>query len=516
MWRQIPRARFILALMVVVALGSGLWYSTILAHRGKLIVLLISVDGPAPQAIQITEGLATALADPQASSEIRGHRLRSVISEEQGSSRALALGRRQRAVLVVWGSVKSRGPEPFVTVVVENLAPLKSLRFPLFGEYVGEGELTEPSRVVLTKPLNDALTPSVLLAKMALRYQLGHWMEAFRLLSALLESAPPEGRDTILLSRGNAALLSGMTQQALEDYSRVLQADPTSLTAHTNLGLAYAIFKNHTQALAESTLALTIDSGHEAPYLNRGVSYAFLGEHQRAIADYDRVLRLNPRAATAYLNRGVSRAAMGDHQQAIEDFSHALDIEPEAAAFHNRGLSLAALGDHRQAIENFSRALRMEPADPSALVGRGRSRSALGDQVGAIADHTAALGLDPQLAAAYYERGIASMVVGKHQQALDDFSAAIRLNPESADAYKGRGLSRLLRREYPQALDDFTRAIQLAPQDAEAFFHRGVIYRLQGNPLKAVPDMEQTLKLSRDAVLRRQAQEQLQQIRSEP
>lgn len=516
MQRLIPRAaRFVLAVLGVVALGSGLWYFTALPGQRKPIVLFIPLDGPASQTVQIMEGLATALADPQVGSAIRVHRLRSAITDEGGSSRAVALGLRNHAVLVVWGFVKSEGPEPRVTLVVEHLAPPKALWLPLVGGYVVKGILAEPSRVVVTKPLNDAFNPAVLLAKTSLQYQSGHWMEAIRLLGALVEEVQLDGRAALLLSRGNAALLSGMTQQAVEDYSRILQTDPASPAAHTNLGLAYAILNNHNKALAETTQALTPDASPEASYVNQGVNYALLGEHQQAIADYDRALQRNPRAATAYLNRGVSRAAGGDHRHAIEDFSRAIGIEPEAAAYLNRGLSRAALGEHQQAIGDFSRALRMGPVDPSALVARGRSRSALGDQTGAIADHTAALALNPQSAPAYYERGIAYTVLGKYQLALDDFSAAIRVNPESADAYKGRGLSRLLRREYPQALNDFTHAIQLAPKDAEALFHRGITYRLQGDPLKAVPDMEQVLKLSQDPALRKQAQEQLQSIHSE-
>lgn len=511
-------ARVFLILLVVVALGAGLQYARDLKARGEIVVLVSPIEGSGTQSIEITERLAGVLAEPRTErGRVVIRRLGSVVTKEQGSSRARALGHRHRATLVVWGYLEPAGGDARLTGVVETLAPPKSLRFSV-GEYVVEGVLAEPDTLVLTRRVadDDDLGSPVRLATAALHYRLGAYAEAVRLLHALADGEQAVGGRALLLMRGNASLLAGRHEEAVRDYTALLQSDPQPAEVHGNLGLAYAALGDHTAAAAEFEAALAYE--HEdgtTLYLNRGVSQALRGEHEKAIADYSRVLRLDPRAAKAHMNRGVSRAALGDHERAIEDFSRALHIAPTASAHLNRGLSRAALGHHRQAIGDFSRALRLHPADSLALVGRGRSRSALGDQAGAVTDHTAALEVDPQLAIAYYERGIAYMVLGRHHQALEDFSAAIRINPGDAAAYKGRGVSRILRREYPQALDDLSRAIQLAPRDAEAFFHRGIAYRLQGTPLKAIPDMEKVLELSRDAALRQQAEEQVQQIRSE-
>jgi len=510
-------ARVFLILLVVVALGAGLQYARDLKARREIVVLVSPIEGSGTQSIEITERLAGVLAEPRTErGRVVIRRLRSAVTKEQGSSRARALGQRQRAALVVWGYLEPEGADARLTVVVEKLAPPTSLHFSV-GEHAVEGVLAEPDTLVLTGRLadDDDLGSPVRLATAALHYRLGAYAEAVRLLDALADGEQAVGGRALLLMRGNAALLAGRPERAVRDYTALLQSDPQPAEVHGNLGLAYAALGDHTAAAAEFEAALAYDHEDETLYLNRGVSQALRGEHEKAIADYDRALRLNPWAARAYLNRGVSRAALGDHERAIEDFSRALQIALTASAHLNRGLSRAALDHHRQAIGDFSRALRLHPADSLALVGRGRSRSALGDQAGAVADHTAALEVDPHLAIAYYERGIAYMVLGRHHQALEDFSAAIRINPADAAAYKGRGVSRILRREYPQALDDLSRAIQLAPRDAEAFFHRGIAYRLQGTPLKAIPDMEKVLELSRDATLRQQAEEQVQQIRSE-
>jgi hypothetical protein len=51
---------------------------------------------------------------------------------------------------------------------------------------------------------------------------------------------------------------------------------------------------------------------------------------------------------------------------------------------------------------------------------------------------------------------------------------------------------------------------------AEAYYQHGITLRLRGEPRKAIPDMEKVLEISRDPSLRKQAEEQLRQIRAEP
>lgn len=509
--------RYVPVLLLIVAVAAGLRYFGALRARPGNAVVLAPIAGREPEAARFTEVLAGALAEATAGREpLAVRRLTAPITEEQGSTSARSSGARLGAALVVWGSLKPTGPDLALMLVMENMGPSRSTLLYPFGDYTVQGALAEPSRFVLRRRADVEDEAPQLLMRAALRYREGSDAEADRLFTSLLERDQSEGRAALLLSRGNIAVLTAMPQAALKSYAEVLQAGSLGAEAHNDRGLAYAMLNNHPMALAEYTAALSLNPEEEAPYVNRGISYIFIGEYRRAIRDYDRVLKVNPRAVRAFVARGVSWAALGEHKRALQDFSRAIAIEPSAVAHLDHGLSRAALGEHRQAVEDFSRALQMRPTDPRTLVSRGRSRSYLKDQVGAIADYTAALEMDPKMPVAYYERGIARTILGQHQQAIDDFSAAISINPRYGDAYKGRGVSQMLRREYPPALDDFGKAIEIDPHDAEAYFQRGITHRLRGEPRKALPDMEKVLEASGDPALRKQAEEQLRQIRSEP
>ena len=509
--------RYLPFVLLLAALVAGLRYFDILGGGTRGAILLAPIAGARPEAALLTEKLASALTEATAGRErVVLRRLRTSITEEEGSRAARSLGDRERAALVVWGYLKSTGPGTVLMLTIENMGMVRFVILRPFGDYAVEGALADPNQFALRQRFGGDADAPVLLVNAVVRYRDSRDADADPLFAYLLNVVQPGDRAALLLSRANLAVLMAAPDEALKRYDEVLEGRSLAAEAHNGRGLAHALLNNHPLALTEYEAATGLDPEDEAPYLNRGISHTFMGEYQRAIGDYDRALQGSPRAARAIVGRGVSWAALGEHKRAVDNFSRAIGIEPSAAAYLDRGLSRAALGEHRPAIEDFSRALQLRPVDPLILVNRGRSRSILKDQTAAIADFTAALELNPRMAVAYYERGIARTIVGQHQQAVEDFSAAITLNPRYGDAYKGRGISQLLRREYARALEDFEHAIAIDPKDAEAYYQHGITLRLRGEPRKAIPDMEKVLEVSRDPSLRKQAEEQLRQIRAEP
>lgn len=511
--------RFALSVLGVGLLAGTAWYVLGGAQnriRPRDAVVLAPMAGAEAGTVRLTDRLGAGLADLTAARGIPLRRLGAPVTEAEGSRAARALGDRAGAALIVWGYVTAEGSDAVATLIVEPRDRPRSLILHPFGDYAVEGTLAGPERFVLRQPIDGDAAAAVRLVDALLRYRAARDAEADGLFGELTGVAHPNDRAAFLLSRGHLALLMAAPQPALQRYDEVMADRSLAAAAHNGRGLAYAVMGQQPQALAEYEAAAALDSEDDAPLLNRGISLTAGGEYRQAISVYDAFLHRSPRTVGALVGRGVAWAALGDHLRAAQDFSRAIAIGPDPLAYFDRGLSDAARGQHREAIEDFSRALQLRPADPLILVSRGRSRSTLKDQTGAIADFTAALQRDPRMAAAYYERGIARTILGQHAEAIDDFSAAITLKPRFGDAYKGRGISRLLRREYPGALEDFERAIAIDPRDAEAYFQHGVTHRLRGEPRRAIPDMERVLEISRDPLLRRQAQEQLRQIQAEP
>lgn len=518
--RRFTPVRLVVGFVLLAAVAAALVVGVRRAAHGpapvRNAIVLVPLAGPESLTTPLNAAIERAVSDAAADSMLRVRRVAASISKDGGNAAVRAIGDRERAALVVWGYVDAAGADAIVSMQIENMAAPRSVRFRPFGDYGVEAAVAEPGQFVYQGRAGGDAGDLVRLVQAVVRYRRGDDAAADRLFAALQEAAPSEGLVATMVMRGNLALVARSSETAFKFFDGVLQGHTLAAEAHNGRGLAYAGMGEQDKALAEYDLAAGLDPEDEAPHLNRGVSFIFRGEHRRAVEVYDAVLERSPRATAALVGRGVAWAALGEHKRAQEDFSRAIALAPNALAYYDRGLSKAALANHREAIDDFSRALEMAPADPMALVGRGRSRSTLKDQPGAIADFTAALAVDPKMAAAYYERGIARTIQGQYRQADEDFSAAIALNPRYGDAYKGRGVSRLLQREYTQALDDFEHAIAIDPNDAEAYYQHGITLRLRGEPRKAIPDMQKVLEVSRDPSLRKQAEEQLRQIRAEP
>jgi tetratricopeptide (TPR) repeat protein len=98
---------------------------------------------------------------------------------------------------------------------------------------------------------------------------------------------------------------------------------------------------------------------------------------------------------------------------------------------------------------------------------------------------------------------------------VEDFTRATQIDPAFAAAYRDRGASHLLLGRLDRAIADATTAVTLDPHDADAYFNRGLSYALRGEAQKAIADMQKVLEITHEPVLRKKAQEQLDQLRKE-
>jgi tetratricopeptide (TPR) repeat protein len=85
--------------------------------------------------------------------------------------------------------------------------------------------------------------------------------------------------------RAYAHLDNGNYLSAIQDYSRIISANPNDFNQ----------------------------------YFYRGLSYQKANDYQQAIRDYSMVLKLNPGNSSAYLNRAICYEAMQQYTLALQD-----------------------------------------------------------------------------------------------------------------------------------------------------------------------------------------------------
>ena len=82
------------------------------------------------------------------------------------------------------------------------------------------------------------------------------------------------GPAATLVNRGNDALTAGRLDEAVADYDKAIDADPTSAIARYNRGNAYYSKNRFDQAIEDFTAAIELKFEGELAYLNRGITYS--------------------------------------------------------------------------------------------------------------------------------------------------------------------------------------------------------------------------------------------------
>ncbi len=151
-------------------------------------------------------------------------------------------------------------------------------------------------------------------------------------------------------------------------WGRVLALDPSSPSAHHNLGVELAAQGNYAAALRMYQSALIMrphsplvqEAFVQAAY-NVANAALHSGRRQEALRLYRKVLNLSPTFAEAHNNLGLALTEAGQKAEARRHYEQALGLKPGfAAAHYNLGNAFAEEGRLAQAEAEFRRAAALD------------------------------------------------------------------------------------------------------------------------------------------------------------
>ncbi len=297
-----------------------------------------------------------------------------------------------------------------------------------------------------------------------------------------------------IAGRGETYAAMGRHEEALADFTRAIELDPSHAAVLRDRGVALG--RRDDELAADYTQVIDIDLNDARAMSSRGQANRAMGRHEEALADFTRAIELEARLAMAMGGRGQAHQAMARHEEALTDNGHAIGADPNLArTIAGRGETNAAMGRNEEALADFTRAIELDPGDAWAIGSRGQAYQAMGRQEEALADYTRAIDLDPNLAWAIAGRGETYQAMGRHEEALADFTRAIDLDPRDSWAIASRAQAYHAIDRHEEALADFTRAIDLEPNLAWAIAGRGVTYRLMGRHDEALADFTRAIDL---------------------
>ncbi|WP_420141736.1 tetratricopeptide repeat protein [Sphingomonas sp.] len=277
----------------------------------------------------------------------------------------------------------------------------------------------------------------------------------------------------------------GMRKEALADYSKAIELDPTDVWAWSNRSITRIDDGDLTGARADLAKAETLDPAYVQVFIAQGMLADVEHRPKAAIDAYTKAIELEPDNNYALRRRAEAHAALGDRQHEAADRLALANVmvtaDPQSSwAYANRGNVMLYFGRYDDAIKDFDKALALDPKNSAALADRAMTWVWKGDLDAASKDLDAAFGSDPKSASAFRTRGLVAQRKGAWDEAIAAYTSSLDIDPNSdfalahrADAFRAMG-------DDDAALSDAAAAIKLNPRRMELYLLRANILRGRG------------------------------------
>ncbi|CAJ1054464.1 RNA polymerase II-associated protein 3 [Xyrichtys novacula] len=251
--------------------------------------------------------------------------------------------------------------------------------------------------------------------------------------------------------KGNAFFKEGKYDDAIECYTRGMEADPYNPVLPTNRATSFFRLKKYGVAESDCNLAIALDSNYFKAYARRGAARFALTKYESALEDYEMVLKLDPgnveaqnevekikKALDGQVPSAESEATQPE-ETPTEDLERQKLIEEqqrrqEAVMQKDRGNAYFKEGKYEAAVECYSRGMEADSMNVLLPANRAMAFLKLEKYKEAEEDCTKAISLDSTYSKAFARRGTARVALGKLQEAKQDFQELLRLEPGNKQA----------------------------------------------------------------------------------
>ncbi|XP_004428986.1 PREDICTED: RNA polymerase II-associated protein 3 [Ceratotherium simum simum] len=251
-----------------------------------------------------------------------------------------------------------------------------------------------------------------------------------------------------LKEKGNKYFKQGKYDEAIECYTKGMDADPYNPVLPTNRASAYFRLKKFAVAESDCNLAIALNRSYTKAYARRGAARFALQKLEDAKKDYEKVLELEPNnfEATNELRKinqalpskensrpkeadRMIKSPEGERKQSEEQQN-----KQQAISEKDRGNGFFKEGKYERAIECYTRGIAADGANALLPANRAMAYLKIEKYEEAEKDCTQAILLDGSYSKAFARRGTARTFLGKLNEAKQDFETVLLLEPGNKQA----------------------------------------------------------------------------------
>jgi len=261
---------------------------------------------------------------------------------------------------------------------------------------------------------------------------------------------------------------TGKHEEAVMDFNRALNIEPTNFQAYVGLAKAYEALNRIDEAEQIYQRAIQIKHEYWAGYSALGVFYYRYGKYELALKQFQKVVALTPDNYKAYKNMGGIYYLLERWKDAEKSLQKSLELKKTLQAASNLGIVYFIQEKYREAANFFEMAIEIND----------RNEDTWGN-----------------LAAAYY------WIPGKREKSIQLYQHAIELaekkkkvNPKNFDLLSRLGGYYATIGEKEKSIAHIEQSLKLAPRDLNVMYDAGTSYEILGDREKALFWIEKILE----------------------
>jgi len=284
--------------------------------------------------------------------------------------------------------------------------------------------------------------------------------------AAAAAGLPGQSKDDLLVQLGTAQYKTGEIDKAIANLNKALatnpnnegamnvllkiwkselQTNPTSVTAHANLGSLYQKKRDYNEALKQYNAAEHFaDSDPRTPFdikkqirLNIGTLFQSQKRYDLALKAYDTVLQVDPKNQTAMYYKATLLGDTGKIPEAIDAYNRLLAIDPKNGEAQDKILALIKQqkDQPQQKNENLQAYANRFPTNATVQAQVGEEFHQQKDLMNAEVYYKKALAIDPKLASVWANLGAVYQAENKVAESKEAYEKAQAIDPKNA-SYK--------------------------------------------------------------------------------
>jgi len=251
-------------------------------------------------------------------------------------------------------------------------------------------------------------------------------------------------------------------------------------------------------AVNQYTKAIEIEPSSSDLYVARGNAYEKLKDTKAAYADFETANGFSPKDIKVIIKLGTLNNELGNYSKALTFLNHASAMERRNSKIYpEKVLSLMGLQEYEKALKVADTALILK-SDARILYYRGLIYVNLRNDVFAKKEFEKSLSKDSKFEDARLALSDLYLRKGSVGDALEQCNMVIKGNERSTDGYLMRSKIYVSNLDYPAAINDISRDIVIDPDNPDFYFTRGSYYQQFNQHSDAIIDFSKYITAKPD------------------